>query len=145
MSLVGFKIISQKSKNSNVEFFAKIAKTVGFLPFSVFSCKFDFLVFGELVLKPTSVGTVTETIKMKLKTPWISPSYQEVFSGESVTFSCLSNAAITWSGPDGKPIQSSERFRISKEGDLEIKKTFKTDSGRYKCDSDEGTHRHVPI
>ena len=96
-------------------------------------------------MEPTSVGTVTETIKMKLKTPWISPSYQEVFSGESVTFSCLSNSAITWSGPDGKPIQSSERFRISKEGDLEIKKTFKTDSGRYKCDSDEGTHRHVPI
>ena len=103
------------------------------------------MVFGELVLKPTSVGTVTETIKMKFITPWISPSYQEVFSGESVTFSCLSNSAITWSGPDGKPIQSSERFRISKEGDLEIKKTFKTDSGRYKCDSDEGTHRRVSI
>ena len=96
-------------------------------------------------MKPTTVGTVTESIKMKLKTPWISPSYQEVFSGESVTFSCLSNAAITWSGPDGKPIKSSERFRISKEGDLEIKKTFKTDSGRYKCDSEEGTHRRVSI
>ena len=128
-----------------LNFLQKLPKLLVFCHFQFFSCKFDFLVFGELVLKPTSVGTVTETITMKLKTPWISPSYQEVFSGESVTFSCLSNAAITWSGPDGKPIQSSERFRISKEGDLEIKKTFKTDSGRYKCDSDEGTHRHVPI
>ena len=90
-----------------------------------------------------TVGTVSETIKMKLKTPWISPSYQEVFSGESVTFSCLSNGAITWSGPDGRQIHNSERFRISKEGDLQIKKTFKTDSGRYKCDSEEGTHSAV--
>ena len=82
-----------------------------------------------------SVGTVQETISIAIKTPWINPPYQEVFSGSSVLLECSAAGNITWLWPDGSTIPISyERFVMS-DNFLNIKQAFKSDTGEYSCQS----------
>ena len=88
-----------------------------------------------------AIGSVSETIELAIKSPWVNPSYQEVFSGDQTKMSCFSTSKnIVWRGPitDGTVngqapiIEANERFNITNEV-LTVKKTFISDSGRYSC------------
>ena len=95
-----------------------------------------------------AIGSVSETVKISIKSPWINPSYQEVFSGETTQMSCFSTTEnIVWRGPitntdtDAPIIESNERFNLTSQV-LTIQKTFITDSGRYSCTNKDDGKSH---
>lgn len=93
-----------------------------------------------------AIGSVSETITIKIKSPWISPAYQEVFSGQRTELSCFSrNKDVIWRGPftdsneNGPIIVQDERYSFDEEK-LIIEKTYKSDTGRYSCSSQGNSH-----
>ena len=86
-----------------------------------------------------AVGSVSKSVSINMKIPWIEPSWQEVFSGQRAELTCLSRESVEWRGPitDGSGLEApiitgTDRFHL-RDNRLIIEKAYRADSGRYQC------------
>lgn len=81
-----------------------------------------------------TIGRHKQVVHINVIDPWVTPGYQEVDSGTSITMKCFTGGKRQWFGPKNQLIVNNDRYEVFNET-LRISKIFTSESGSYTCRS----------